>query len=67
MSSLMATGPRALGEHDPEGVDPVVQALDPLQAGIDQIARRDLALGDHLGLAPGTGEDEIGGIHGREN
>src|SRR5439155_1032573 len=58
---------RPLGEDDPKRVEPRVQVLDALQARVDELARRDLAGGHHLRLARHAREDEIGGVHGREN
>ena len=54
---------RPLGEHHAERVELRVEALDALQARVDELARRDLAGGDQLGLARGPGEDEVGGVH----
>ena len=42
---------RALGEHDPEGVQQRVVARDALEVELDELARGDLAGGDQL--APG--------------
>ena len=61
---LPRLGPRALGEHHPVGVEQRVQALDPLEVELDQLARGDLAAADELGLARGAGKGEVGGVHG---
>ncbi len=39
-----------LGEHDPKCVQLTVEALDPAQVELDQLARGDLPGGDQLSL-----------------
>ncbi len=60
---LVGLGQRALGEDDAEGVERRVEAGDPLEVGLGQLARGDVARGDHLGLAREAGERGVGG-HG---
>ena len=62
---LIGLQPRALLEHDPERVQLWVEALDPLQVEVDQLARGDLARGDQLGLPGDPGVGEVGGVHAR--
>jgi len=45
-----------LGEHDPERVQLAIQARDPLQIELHQLARGDLAGRDQLGLTGDAGE-----------
>ena len=60
---LVGFHPRALVEHDPEGVQLPVIALDPLQAQVHQLARAHLALGDQLGLPGDPGVCEVCRVH----
>ena len=59
-------GERLVGEHDAEAAHQRLEALDPLQVELGQLARRDLAGPDQLGLAREAGEGEVGGIHGAD-
>ena len=63
-SAASARRERLLGEHDAVARDQRVEALDPLQVELRQLARRDLAGADQLGLAREAGEGEVGGVHG---
>ncbi len=54
---------RALGEHDAERVQLRVEARDPLEVELDQLARGDLARGDQLRLAGDSGVGELDGVH----
>ena len=55
-----ACGQRLLGVDGAERVELRVEALDPLQAQLDQLAAGDLAVADELRLADETGEREVG-------
>jgi hypothetical protein len=51
---------RALGEHNAERVQLRIDAGDPLEIGLDQLARRDGAGADELCLARDRSERELG-------
>jgi hypothetical protein len=57
---------RLAGEHDPVAAEERIQAVDPPEVELGQLARRDLARADQLGLAPEAGEGEVGWIHGAD-
>ena len=57
-------GQRALGEHRPECVELRVERRDPLQRGLDELARRDLAAADELGLPRDAGEGQVAALGG---
>ncbi len=46
------TGPLEVGVH--HGVEGGVQRLEPLDGGLDELHRADLAVGDQLGLFGGV-------------
>ncbi|CAN5581077.1 hypothetical protein BH24ACT24_BH24ACT24_04130 [soil metagenome] len=48
---------RPLAEHDAKGVQGRVEARDPPEAGLDELARGDLARADERGLAGDSRED----------
>jgi hypothetical protein len=52
-----------LGEHDTEGVHTAVDPGDAVEGGLRDLARRDLARGDQLGLASGAGVGQVGAVH----
>ncbi len=60
---LVGLGQRALGEHDPPGVQLRVEPGDPVEVGLHQLARRHVAGGDKTGLLGGSGEGEVCGVH----
>ena len=47
---------RLLGEHDAEGVQVWIDALDTLEQRLYELTRRDLTPADELRLAPDPGE-----------
>jgi hypothetical protein len=53
----------ALGVDLDERVDPVVEVVDPLERGGDDLARRDLAAAHERGELLDRLEHEIGGAH----
>ena len=50
---------RLLAEHDPERVQSRVEPLDPLEVELHQLARRDLARAQQLGLPRGPGKRQV--------
>ena len=62
---LVGLGHRPLGEHDAEGVELGLQALDARQALAHQLARGHVARRDATGLLRGAGEGEVVEVHGR--
>ncbi len=61
---LVGLRQRALAVHAAERVELRVQPVDALEVGLDQLARRDLAGPDQLGLSRDSGEGQLGGVHG---
>ena len=57
-------GQRPLGEHRPEGVELRVERGDPLERGLDELARRDLAAAHELGLPRHPGEGQVAALGG---
>ena len=60
---LVGLGQRALGERHAVGVELRVEPRDALEVQLGELARRDLAAADQLGLAGGAGEGEVDGVH----
>ena len=56
---LVGLEQRALVEHDAKRVDLAIQAPDALERVLDEVARRDVAGADELGLARDAGEGEV--------